>query len=181
MRFPALLVVAGFVLTACDAAPTTPNTLPLQASRTSGQLTAARAATQRFADFDKAFKTGYQTIFLNACFSDPTAGAMGYHYVNGALLDGTVDATAPEAVMYEPQADGSLTMVGLEYVVDAGQWDASKGAPTLFGETYAFNPAFNIYTLHVWLHRANPTGMFQPWNPAVSCANAPTTLKEHAH
>lgn len=181
MRFPALLVVAGFVLAACDSTPTTPDAAQLAAAKVGAELQPVRAATARFSSFEQARQAGYDAIFLDACFQDPIEGAMGYHYINGPLIDGTIDALKPEAVMYEPQANGTLKLVGLEYVVDAGQWDASQGEPTLFGQTYAYNGQFNIYTLHVWLWQANPKGMFIPWNPTVSCANAPTTLKEHAH
>ena len=33
--------------------------------------------------------------------------AMGIHWVNGGLLDGTVSARSPEVLVYEPRADGS--------------------------------------------------------------------------
>jgi hypothetical protein len=37
---------------------------------------------------------------------------MGYHFGNADLIDGTPDLDNPEAFMYEPQADGSMKLVG---------------------------------------------------------------------
>ncbi len=104
---------------------------------------------------------------------------MGYHYVNVALLDGTTDPLQPEAVMYEPQASGTLKLVGLEYVVPGAAW-ANSEPPRLFGRDFSFGGG--LWTLHVWLWQANPNGMFTPWNPTVSCANAAAAISaEHTH
>jgi hypothetical protein len=145
------------------------------AAKVGPDLQAVRAATARFHSFEQATKRGYTLLFGGSCFADPTAGAMGFHYVNTALLDGTADPLAPEALMYEPQANGTLKLVGLEYVVPGSAEDTP---PSLFGETFAFSGG--LWTLHVWLWEANPNGMFVPWNPAVSCANAGNAM-EHAH
>lgn len=43
---------------------------------------------------------------------------MGIHFVNGELVgDGAIDASAPEALMYEVNANGKLELIGVEYVV----------------------------------------------------------------
>ena len=55
---------------------------------------------------------------------------MGIHYVNGALVgDGEVDATKPEALIYEPWK-GGLRLVGVEFIVDAAAWKAHHDDPT---------------------------------------------------
>src|SRR5690349_14627777 len=64
-----------------------------------------RAATTRFHRFEAARKASYTYLFMNTCMTDgsaPSRGAMGYHYVNTGLLDGTVDVATPEALLYEP-------------------------------------------------------------------------------
>ena len=44
----------------------------------------------------------------------PEVGAMGVHYINLALAgDGEVDATRPEAQIYEPSGDG-MRLAGAE-------------------------------------------------------------------
>jgi hypothetical protein len=110
----------------------------------------------------------------------PAMGAMGIHYVNGGLVgDGTIDASKPEAVVYEPEANGQQRLVALEYVVLKSAWDANHASPpTLFGQEFNFTPDGNrfglppFYSLHAWIWKHNPSGMFSMWNPEVSCAAA---------
>jgi hypothetical protein len=107
-------------------------------------------------------------------------GAMGIHYVNGKYVgDPTEDPSKPEAVIYEPEKNGKLRLVALEYVVFQAAWDAHHSSrPSLFGQEFNFTPAGNrfgldpFYSLHVWIWKHNPAGMFEMWNPDVTCANA---------
>jgi hypothetical protein len=131
-------------------------------------------AIQPFVNPAAAVAAGYSPFL--GCVSGPQEGAMGIHYVNGALVgDGELDPRRPEAVMYEPR-NGRLTLVGVEYIVLAEQWDATHDAPpTLMGHVFHYNgspnrygiPAF--YELHVWAARHNPNGAFADWNPRVTC------------
>lgn len=125
-----------------------------------------RAANDRFKDVSVAVAEDYGPI---PCASGLQGGAMGIHYVNGALLkDGVTDIAKPEAVMYEPQADGKLALVGVEYI-------AFKGPAALEGHLFNFVSEPNrygldkFYELHVWAWRPNPTGHFADNNPDVSC------------
>ncbi len=73
-----------------------------------------RKANQRFSDVQAAVAEGYAPI---PCASGQQGGAMGVHYVNAAFLkDGVIDIAKPEAVMYEPGADGKMTLVAVEYI-----------------------------------------------------------------
>jgi hypothetical protein len=131
-------------------------------------------AIQQFTNPGAAVAAGYAPFL--GCVSGPQEGAMGIHYVNGALVgDGELDAQRPEALMYEPR-NGRLQLVGVEFIVLAEQWDAAHDAPpTLLGQVFHYNgspnrygiPAF--YELHVWAARHNPNGAFADWNPRVSC------------
>lgn len=112
------------------------------------------------------------------CIEDPQGrGTMGVHFADvGNLTDGQVDELAPEALIYEPNASGEHTLVGVEYLVLADAWDAAHAhAPILFGQTFARVAAGNryglpdFYELHVWHERANPLGLFNDWNPDVHC------------
>lgn len=125
-----------------------------------------RAANSRFEDVAMATAEGYAAI---PCASGITGGAMGIHYVNAAYLkDDAVDLAKPEAVMYEPMADGKLKLVAVEYIT-------SKGPASLGGQLFNFNSAPNryglgaFYELHVWAWKKNPTGTFADMNPDVSC------------
>ncbi|WP_214475274.1 hypothetical protein [Mesorhizobium sp. dw_380] len=125
-----------------------------------------RAANSRFENVAMATAEGYAPI---PCASGITGGAMGIHYVNAAYLkDDAVDLAKPEAVMYEPTADGKLKLVAVEYIT-------SKGPASLAGQLFNFNSAPNryglgaFYELHVWAWKKNPTGTFADMNPDVSC------------
>src|SRR5947208_9547487 len=79
-----------------------------------------RDATRQFVNVNAATAAGYQPFL--ACVSGPDHGAMGQHYVNGALVgDGLIDAAKPEALIYEAR-QGGLQLVGVEFVVDAATW-----------------------------------------------------------
>ena len=148
-------------------------------------LSIARAATARFHDLGVAQSAGYGGPLVdlngNACIDQPGAGGMGIHYVNGALVaDPSEDAATPEAVIYEPEPNGQLRLVAVEYVVLQSAWQAAGNStpPSLFGQTFELVPAGNryglppFYELHAWIWKHNPSGMFNDWNPDVSCAAA---------
>jgi hypothetical protein len=125
-----------------------------------------QAANDRFKDVSAAIAEGYSPI---PCASGLQGGAMGVHYVNGEFLkDGVVDIAKPEAVMYEPTADGKMDLVAVEYI-------AFKGPAALDGHLFNFVTEPNrygldkFYELHVWAWRPNPTGAFADNNPNVSC------------
>lgn len=97
-----------------------------------------RAANDRFKDVSVAVAEGYGPI---PCASGIQGGAMGIHYVNGAYLkDDVIDIKHPEAVMYEPTADGTMALIAVEYI-------AFKGPASLEGQLFSFNSAPNRYGL----------------------------------
>ena len=125
-------------------------------------------------------------------------GAMGVHYIRMDLLgitgppnprvsgSGThTDFLKPGVLIYEPQADGSLVLVAVENLVFIDAWRKAGNArlpafqnvaydlmvddpKTPLDEAHMFEPH---YDRHVWLYRANPKGIYTPFNPAVSCAH----------
>jgi hypothetical protein len=147
-----------------------------------------RQATAQYKDVGKAEAAGY--AFLHGCVSGPQEGAMGIHFANGGLVgDGLLDASHPEALLYEPK-DGKLQLVGVEYVVIADAWNASHSAPpVLMGQLFNYVGAPNryglpaFYELHVWAWQRNPNGLFADWNPRVSCEDfvGDATMPESHH
>ena len=137
-----------------------------------------RQTTERFKDVNVAKAEGYAPMF--GCVSGEDSGAMGIHYVNMSLVgDAEVDATKPEIVIYEPMPDGSLKLIGADYLVLANNWDTNPkntGTPQLMGQLFHHFAAPNryglpaFYTLHVWAWKPNPTGAFVNWHSNVSCA-----------
>ena len=137
--------------------------------RTVRQLDKVKRATAAFKDVSKAEAAGYARA--GECVST-RSGAMGVHYVNGALLgDPRLDVRKPEVLLYEPQEDGTMKLVGVEYfVLENGQ----RG-PRIMGERFQGpmthgGTAPSHYDLHIWTVRRNPRGPFAQYNRRVSCA-----------
>jgi hypothetical protein len=144
----------------------------------SDDLAAARQATARYHDIRQADGYGeFRDAQGIACIAQAGQGTMGIHYVNGSLVgDATVDATTPEALVYEPGENGKLQLVALEYIVFQTAWDAAHASPpSLFGHDFHLVTSPNryglppFYELHAWLWKPNPSGTFYEWNPNVSC------------
>ncbi|HEX7337783.1 MAG TPA: hypothetical protein VF252_11305 [Gemmatimonadales bacterium] len=178
MRRTALLIAAIALPGGCSDPPTadkTPDGLDHRGAPAAEQqgLSAIRAATARFHRFDVAYQEGYDFLFLNTCMVDQSGanrGGMGYHYVDPGLLDGQVSLATPEAVLYEPGPNGQLRLVALEYVIPKSAW-TQPDPPVLLGQEFALN-AFDLWALHVWAWKQNPSGIYSEWNPDVDCDNA---------
>ena len=133
-----------------------------------------RNATRHLVDVNAATAADYQPLF--GCVSGPDHGAMGVHYINLSLYgDGEIDASRPEAIIYEPW-EGGLRLVGVEYIVDSATWMAHHNAPPMLeGQAFQFVNSPNRYglpaffELHVWAWRENPNGAFVDWNKRVTC------------
>jgi hypothetical protein len=122
-----------------------------------------KAETARFSSQVQATKAGYAVA--SPCVAVPGLGGMGFHWVNQSIVDPIFQPGRPEAVLY----DTNNKLVAVEYIViDVGQPRPSfNGQPFDIGGTPVPVPH---YSLHVWLHLDNPSGMFAPFNPALSCS-----------
>ena len=145
-------------------------------------LAKVRQATAAYKNINVAARAGWfgRDAF---CVSGPDRGAMGIHVANPALISGNQPTVSkPQILIYEPQADGSMVLVGVEYVVLADLWDAAHPtgpAPSVGGQFMLKFPAPNmfnmpsIYVLHAWAWRNNPVGNFAMWNRNVTCQKQP--------
>lgn len=170
------IVIAGIILVAIGSIAG----VALAASGGHADLAPVRKATDRFHDLAVAQSSGYG-LLADAkgviCIDMPGIGTMGVHYANNALVGaGKIDANAPQALVYAPQASGQPKLVALEYVVLQDAWDAQHtSAPALFGHTFDLTSSPNrfglpaYYSLHAWVWKDNPAGTFTMWNPNVSC------------
>lgn len=138
-----------------------------ESSAINQQLAALRGATAPFHNFDKADAAGYG-VQLTPCLEQLPDGAQGIHYGNPAIIDGTVSLLEPEILLYEPRSNGHLRLVGVEYIVPLS-FDQPE---PLFGRQFHANEGAGVWALHVWNWRINPHGMFEDWNPKVSCEYA---------
>jgi hypothetical protein len=146
-----------------------------QSAKASALIKIVRDSTERFQDVNAAIAEGYALQF--GCVSGSDSGAMGLHYVNGNIVDsGILDPTRPQIVVYEPMPDGSLKLIGADYLVIAQTWNETHaGPPEMMGQLFHLFEAPNrfglpaFYTLHVWAWKDNPQGAFVNWHPKVSC------------
>jgi hypothetical protein len=161
--------------------------LPNAASAgTTGESAAnVRDSTAAYNNPAAALAAGYDLLTDAAdlaCIDQPGAGTMGIHYVKGSLVQGgTIDSARPQALVYERTPEGQLQLAAVEYVALQAGWDGAHNAPpSLFGEQFMLTPADNryglpaFYSLHAWIWKDNPMGMFSMWNPSASCT--PTDL-----
>ena len=153
-------------------------------------LAQIRQATVKYQDFAVAEADGY--ALDPHCVYDPELGGMGFHAVNyGILFNIEVDPLKPEVLVYEAQPNGKLKLVAVEYIVPAFQiydgdnnpllpfpafWDDHNDGPPMVGnkefDDHRFGgggPPFPHYQLHIWLWKGNPSGIYAPFNPNVSC------------
>jgi len=145
-------------------------------------LSNVRDATAGYTDPAAALAGGYE-LFTDAadlaCIEQPGMGGMGVHYRSPARMQsGTLDPARPQALVYQRTSDGRLQLGAVEYVVFQAEWDATHSTPpSLFGQDFMLMPADNrfglpqFYQLHAWIWRANPSGVFNMWNPDVACTS----------
>lgn len=162
-----------------------------------------RTALDKYKDVNVALAEGFVPPPGNQCVSaageglPAELGAMGIHYIHPGLLQITgtdprvdgmsthTDWNRPAILIYEPQADGSLVLVGVENLVFEEAWKTTgQGPPVLNGRTWdhmADDPATPgdeahgfapHYDQHVWLWRENRAGTLMPFNVDVTCDHA---------
>ncbi len=167
-------------------------------------LDEVRDATLRYADVNVALAEGFIRDPSDHCevatmMGRPEAdGAMGIHYFRPDLLGITAppnprvdgigthtDFLKPAVLLYEPQEDGSLTLIGVENLVFKAAWEAAGNSepPSFHGVPFDLmmdDPSTDLdeahnfaphYDRHVWVHRDNPSGVFASFNPMASCTH----------
>lgn len=131
------------------------------------QLKKVKKAVMRFHSFEQAKKAGYADSYT---FNpSPYVPNMGFHYINVGLIDGEFDMEKPEILLYVPNEQGQLKLVGVEYAVPKA---ISPTPPEGFignMDHWDDNPnvAGGSWTLHAWIVMDNPDGVFAEFNPNV--------------
>jgi hypothetical protein len=183
MRQTAILFTGIALLAACSGDPTAASSAADLQSRTSASseasfgtavnrdLATLRRVTAPFHKFSTAHDAGWSTK-ITSCMTDPGgAGGMGFHYGNTNLIDGTASVDEPELLLYEPQQNGRLRLVAVEYIIPYAFHGREEAPPVLFGQPFKRNDTFQLWGLHAWVWKNNPSGMFADWNPTVNCDN----------
>ena len=124
-----------------------------------GQLKLVKRATARYRDIKKAIADGYADI--NVVLPN-----MGRHFMKSSLLDSVFEVGAPELLVYSDH-EGHMELVSVEYAVPL---NLSATAPEGFRGTadeWFANQQFQLWTLHAWVWKQNPDGVFNPTNRLV--------------
>ncbi|MET8074831.1 hypothetical protein [Streptomyces sp. NPDC005303] len=101
----------------------------------------------------------------------PTACApgVGYRYVNEQNV-GRTDPEKPAALLYEDGPDGRR-LIAVEWIARA---ESGATAPAMFGQNFQqpvdLPDLGSSYTLRAWIYRTNPSGLFSPTHPDVTCS-----------
>lgn len=133
-------------------------------------LQAVRQLTERYHTEAAAIADGFHP-------TDRCVPGMGYHYVNASRVDGRLEPSRPEVLLYAPGPDGSRRLAGAEWVVVDRDQDLATDddRPSLFGRAFdgpmpGHEPGMPIhYDLHAYAWVDNPAGGFATWNAAVTC------------
>ena len=143
-------------------------------------LATLRSVTAPFHQFEVARAAGWSAK-ITSCLVDPGgAGGMGFHYGNTNFIDGTARVDQPQLLLYEPDANGRLQLVAVEYIIPYSFHSRDAAPPVLFGQPFLQFDAFQVWGLHAWVWKDNPSGLFAPWNPRVNCTNT-TDVSLMAH
>lgn len=180
MRSSALLLAGIVMLGGCGGEPATTEATsslrPDAAALAKGpagvgdELAALRQVTVKFHDFQAAKDAGWDTK-ITSCMTS-AAGGMGFHYGNmGYITDGVAVADQPELLLYEPQKNGGMKLVAVEYIIPYALHARDAAPPELFGQKFKQVDAFGLWGLHAWVWQGNPSGTFADWNPNVNCDN----------
>ncbi|NNM31781.1 MAG: hypothetical protein HKO53_01865 [Gemmatimonadetes bacterium] len=176
-----ILLAAAIVLVAavaCEPTPSEPESsadpvaAPLFDRQLSPQVVQQLAKLRRYSaplhNLERAEEAGFD-VLITDCRENPGVGGMGYHYANLSRIDGAPPTLLePEILVFAPRRNGSLGLGAVEYIIPFGLW-TEAAPPTLFGETFRANNVDGVWQLHVWLWKHNPAGLFEDWNPRVSC------------
>lgn len=132
-------------------------------------LAGLRHVTARYHDLNAAIADGF--VFRHGCEVRPE-GAVGTVYVKFAhALDGEIDPSKPDGLLYEPARNGRLSLTGVELAIPYALWTEAE-PPRFLGSTFQREDELGVFGLHVWIWRHNPDGMLAPANPRVSCDDA---------
>jgi len=180
------LVLLATALSACEGQPVEvtspvptaqPEVLAAAAPTQGALLARIRAATARYHRLEVAEDDGYERRRFPFPPFDPIPciESEGIRYVDLSAIDGVVDPTRPELLLYEPLPNGEVRLAGVQFLVPASEWDSSQGIPHLGHQPFMdrrlppWGAPFPNYSLVVWVWTHNPDGMYELQNPRVTC------------
>lgn len=168
------------------------------------EIEKVRQATLKYNDIKVALAEGYIPAPPGHCITAASEGlpakwgGMGIHYINPKLLKITsvkprvngmsthTNFLKPSILLYEPDANGKLMLVGVENLVFLNAWKmAGNQAPPKFAgrsydtmaddsstpqdEAHAFEPHMDQHIYFKKLRK--PMSQLSPFSPNVTCKN----------
>src|SRR5213079_1386516 len=123
-------IAAAATLAACaDNAPAQPEWRKAAAAslaavipaNDNSTLAVIRRATARYHDLNAAIADGF--VFLHGCEVRTEEGPVGTVYINvQRLLDGEIDPSLPDGLIYEPGGNRPPRLVAVEFAVPFALW-----------------------------------------------------------
>ncbi|MDX1488121.1 MAG: hypothetical protein R3268_07980 [Acidiferrobacterales bacterium] len=174
----------------------------LSPQEVAAEIEKVRQATRKYEDINVALADGYVPAPPGDCVTaakeglPPEWGGMGIHYIQPKLLkikgaeprvhgDSThTDFMNPAILLYEPMADNSMKLVGVENLVFLHAWQraGNQAAPTFAGrhwdvmadsasteqdEAHHFDPHMDQ---HIYFAKStDPRDQLRPFHPSVTC------------
>lgn len=127
-----------------------------------------RTETAAYQNFNAGTTAGWSNL-MSDCVQHPTEGGMGFHYGRMEYFDGRVNHLEPQVLLYNMNGNNEMEFLGVEYIVPFAILPADATPPVLFNQPFHQNPNLEIWALHLWTNKENPSGIFNDWNPNVSC------------
>jgi hypothetical protein len=128
------------------------------------ELQQAKAATAKYQNIENAFADNYG--------KDPvvTLPNMGYHFLKTELVSPVFDLRKPAILVYNKKDNGKFELVAVEYAVPMSSLPLHVAPEGFTGNDDVWNEnTLNTgwWTLHAWVWKNNPDGVFEPMNPLV--------------
>jgi len=131
--------------------------------QTLSELQQVKAATAKYSNLENAFKDNYVDIGLKM-------ENMGYHFLKAELVSPTFNLGKPALLVYNKRKNGSFELVAVEYAVPIDPQSPNTPPAGFTGseDEWDFNTLdTGWWTLHAWVWKFNPDGVFKPMNPLL--------------
>jgi hypothetical protein len=132
--------------------------------KTRTELLRVKFATWKYRNLENAKSDHY--IDANVAIQN-----MGFHFFKQELAaDGKFDLSKPEFLVYNKKADGKFELVAVEYGVpiDPAHPNTPPAGFTGNADVWDRNTLNSgLWTLHAWVWKFNPDGVFTMMNPNV--------------
>ena len=131
--------------------------------QTLSELQQVHAATAKYQNINNAFGDSYVDIGL-------VMPNMGYHFLKAELITPVFDLRKPPILVYNKKDNGNFELVAVEYAIPINPQSPNTPPEGFTGndDMWDFNTLnTGWWTLHAWVWKNNPDGVFNMTNPLV--------------